>query len=54
VDVTPEELDKAFVEWVNAKSDLPMDKKELFDYMDKMKAERAKEGLSRSKEEAIN
>lgn len=42
VDVTPEELEKAFVEWVNAKSDLPMDKKELFDYMDKMKAEGAK------------
>ena len=42
VDVTPEELDKAFVEWINAKTDLPMDKKELFDYMDKMKEERAK------------
>jgi 4-hydroxy-4-methyl-2-oxoglutarate aldolase len=42
VDVTPEELDKAFVEWINTKNDLPMDKKELFDYMDKMKAERAK------------
>jgi len=42
VDVTPEELDKAFVEWINTKSDLPMDKKELFDYMDKQKEERAK------------
>lgn len=42
VDVTEEELDKAFVEWVNAKTDLPMDKKELFDYMDKRKEERAK------------
>lgn len=42
VEVTPEEYDKAFVEWINAKTDLPMDKKELFDYMDKMKAEWAK------------
>lgn len=42
VDVTPEELDKAFVEWVNTKTDLPMDKKELFDYMDKQKDERAR------------
>jgi hypothetical protein len=42
VDVTPEELDKAFVEWINTKTDLPMDKKELFDYMDKQKEERAK------------
>jgi 4-hydroxy-4-methyl-2-oxoglutarate aldolase len=42
VDVTPEEFDKAFVEWINAKTDLPMDKKELFDYMDKMKEERSK------------
>ena len=41
VDVTPEEYDKAFVEWINAKTDLPMDKKELFDYMDKQKEERA-------------
>lgn len=42
VDVTEEELDKAFVEWINTKKDLPMDKKELFDYMDKRKEERAK------------
>jgi 4-hydroxy-4-methyl-2-oxoglutarate aldolase len=42
VDVTPEDYDKAFVEWINAKTDLPMDKKELFDYMDKMKEERTK------------
>ena len=41
VDVTPEEYDKAFVEWVNAYPKLPMDKKELFDYMDKRKAEAA-------------
>jgi 4-hydroxy-4-methyl-2-oxoglutarate aldolase len=41
VDVTPEEYDKAFVEWVNAYPNLPMDKKELFDYMDKRKAEAA-------------
>ena len=41
VDVTPEDFDKAFVEWINSKSDLPMDKKELFEYMDKMKEERA-------------
>lgn len=42
VDVTEEELDKAFVEWINAKKDLPMDKKELFDYMNKRTEERAK------------
>jgi CxxC motif-containing protein len=42
VDVSPEDYDKAFVEWINVKTDLPMDKKELFDYMDKMKEERAK------------
>jgi len=41
VDVTPEEYDKAFVEWINAYPKLPMDKKELFDYMDKRKAEAA-------------
>ena len=42
VDVTPEEYDNAFVEWINEKKDLPMDKKELFDYMDKRNEERAK------------
>jgi regulator of RNase E activity RraA len=41
VDVTPEEYDKAFVEWINTYPKLPMDKKELFDYMDKRKAEAA-------------
>lgn len=38
VDVTPEEFNKAFVEWINSYPDLPMEKKELFDYMDKRKA----------------
>lgn len=41
VDVTPEEFDKAFVEWINAYQNLPMDKKVLFDYMDARKAEAA-------------
>jgi regulator of RNase E activity RraA len=39
VDVTPEEYEKAFIEWLNAYPNLPMDKKELFDYMAKKKAE---------------
>jgi 4-hydroxy-4-methyl-2-oxoglutarate aldolase len=39
VDVTPEEYEKAFIEWINAYQNLPMDKKELFDYMAKRKAE---------------
>lgn len=42
VEVTPEDYDKAFVEWVNAKTDLPMEKTELFDYMEKRDEERAK------------
>jgi 4-hydroxy-4-methyl-2-oxoglutarate aldolase len=41
VDVKPEEYEKAFVEWINSYPKLPMDKKELFDYMDKRKAEAA-------------
>lgn len=41
VDVSDEDFDKAFVEWINAYPNLPMDKKELFDYMDKRKAEAA-------------
>jgi regulator of RNase E activity RraA len=41
VDVTPEEYEKAFVEWINKQPDLPMDKNELFDYMAKRKAEAA-------------
>jgi 4-hydroxy-4-methyl-2-oxoglutarate aldolase len=41
VDVTPEDFDKAFVEWINAYQNLPMDKKVLFDYMDARKAEQA-------------
>jgi len=41
VNVTPEEFDKAFVEWINAYQNLPMDKKVLFDYMDARKAEAA-------------
>jgi regulator of RNase E activity RraA len=40
--VTPEQFDKAFVEWLNEKTDLPMDKKELFDYIDRRNEERAK------------
>jgi len=42
VDVKPEEYDKAFVEWINAKPNLPMDKKELFDYMNKRNEERVR------------
>ncbi len=41
VNVTPEDYDKAFVEWINAYPNLPMDKKELFDFMAKKKAEDA-------------
>jgi hypothetical protein len=41
VDVKPEEYENAFVEWINSYPKLPMDKKELFDYMDKLKAEAA-------------
>ncbi len=41
VDVTPEDLDKAFIEWINAYPNLPMDKKVLFDYMEARKAEAA-------------
>jgi 4-hydroxy-4-methyl-2-oxoglutarate aldolase len=40
VDVTPDELEKAFIDWINSQTDLPMDKKELFDYMAKRKAAR--------------
>ncbi|HAQ20518.1 MAG TPA: dimethylmenaquinone methyltransferase [Prolixibacteraceae bacterium] len=39
VDVTPEDFEKAFVEWINVYPNLPMDKKVLFDYMEKHKAE---------------
>jgi 4-hydroxy-4-methyl-2-oxoglutarate aldolase len=41
VDVTPEEFDKAFVEWISSYQNLPMDKKVLLDYMDKLKADAA-------------
>jgi 4-hydroxy-4-methyl-2-oxoglutarate aldolase len=41
VDVTPEDFDKAFVEWINTNQNLPMDKKVLFEYMDAKKAEAA-------------
>jgi 4-hydroxy-4-methyl-2-oxoglutarate aldolase len=41
VDVTPEDFDKAFVEWINTYQNLPMDRKALFDYMDARKAEQA-------------
>lgn len=39
VDVKPEDFDKAFVEWINAYQNLPMDKKELLDFMEASKAE---------------
>ena len=41
VDVTPEDFDKAFIDWINAYQNLPMDKKVLFDYMESRKAEQA-------------
>ncbi len=41
VDVTPEEYEKAFIEWINDQTDLPMDKNELFDYMAKRETEAA-------------
>lgn len=41
VDVTPEEIDRAFVEWLNAKRDIP-NRQEILDYMDQMKEERAR------------
>jgi 4-hydroxy-4-methyl-2-oxoglutarate aldolase len=41
VDVKPDDYDKAFVEWINGYTGLPMDKKELFEYMDKQKEEMA-------------
>ena len=41
VDVKPEDYDKAFVEWINAYPNLPMDKKELLDFMKASKAEAA-------------
>lgn len=41
VNVKDEDFEKAFVEWINAYPDLPMDKKVLFDYMEKRKEEDA-------------
>ena len=41
VDVTPEEFDKAFMEWLNEHPNLPMSKKELIDYIDARKAAEA-------------
>ncbi|MDR2887000.1 MAG: hypothetical protein LBV26_03205, partial [Bacteroidales bacterium] len=41
VDVTPEELDKAFVEWLNAKTGVP-NKQEILDHLNRMKEERAR------------
>ncbi len=38
VNVTPEEFDNAFMDWLNKYPDLPMPKKELFDYMNARKA----------------
>ena len=42
VDVTPEEFDRAFVEWVNAQKDLRVNKQEVFDYMNRQREERAR------------
>jgi 4-hydroxy-4-methyl-2-oxoglutarate aldolase len=39
--VTREAFDKAFADWLNAYPNLPMPKKELFEYIDKLKAEEA-------------
>ncbi|MFA5816448.1 MAG: hypothetical protein WC865_12590 [Bacteroidales bacterium] len=39
--VTPEEFDKAFMDWLNKYPNLPMPKKELFDYIDARKAAEA-------------
>lgn len=39
VDVTPEDYNKAFIEWINNYPNLPMDKNELFKYMDERKKE---------------
>jgi 4-hydroxy-4-methyl-2-oxoglutarate aldolase len=49
VDVTPEDFEKAFVEWVNVQPNLPMDKKVLFDYMEKQKKEREERRAARQK-----
>ncbi|MFA5818809.1 MAG: hypothetical protein WC854_05970, partial [Bacteroidales bacterium] len=38
VNVTPEEFDKAFMDWLNAYPNLPMPKKELFNYIETRKA----------------
>jgi regulator of RNase E activity RraA len=53
VDVSPEDFDKAFVEWINTQSNLPMDKKELFDYMARRREEAAQRraGSGEKKEE---
>jgi 4-hydroxy-4-methyl-2-oxoglutarate aldolase len=38
VNVKPEELEKAFLDWINAKTDLPMPRKELNDYIESHKS----------------
>jgi len=48
VDVTPEDFDKAFVEWINSYENLPMDKKALFDYMAARKKEAEARRAARS------
>jgi len=48
VDVTPEDFDKAFVEWINSYENLPMDKKTLFDYMEARKKESEARRAARS------
>jgi 4-hydroxy-4-methyl-2-oxoglutarate aldolase len=39
VNVTPEELDKAFMDWLDKKTDLPMTRKELNDFIVKRKTQ---------------
>ena len=50
VDVTPEVYEKAFVEWIDSYPNLPMVKKELFDYMLKLKKETETRKASAKKE----
>jgi hypothetical protein len=37
--VKDEDFEKAFIEWINSYPDLPMEKKVLFDFMNKRKEE---------------
>lgn len=49
VDVTPEEFDKAFLEWIDKHPNLPVDKKVILNYMESRKAEAAKRKAEDSK-----